>query len=321
MTHYRIDAHPLGPMATDLVSGTLWGHLAWAVRYLEGETAMATWLAEQQEMPWLVSSQMPAGMLPRPLLEPCHQPPSGASMEQLQAFKTVKKTVFISESLFLELRHKINEQDLVNALVADSANNGAGIETSSGEADFCVISKAQNRIDRITGRTPSDRGLFFRDTAFCAPGIRMQVFIYTAEPSKERLQTLLDFIGTNGFGAKASTGSGAMRFSVQEEHILFEGYGTRAMSLSHGTLSANMGTPQYKLHPHFGKLGGHFATGGVSPFKYPILMMKPGATFQPKGDGPFGQLLDGVHHDSNLRAIRHHALHLPIMFTEVPPCE
>jgi CRISPR-associated protein Csm4 len=89
------------------------------------------------------------------------------------------------------------------------------------------------------------------------------------------------------------------------------------MSLSHGVLTGNMKDPRYRAHTHYGKLGGHFATGSFSPFKYPILMMRPGATFAPDGGGPFGELLDGVHHDKLLSALRQHALHLPVYFTEV----
>jgi hypothetical protein len=44
--------------------------------------------------------------------------------------------------------------------------------------------------------------------------------------------------------------------------------------------------------------------------------MKPGATFCPEGEVAFGELLSGVHHDPALADIRHHALHLPLLFTE-----
>jgi len=319
MTYYRIDVHPLGPMATDLVSGTLWGQIAWAVRYLEGEKALADWLVEQQERHWLVSSQMPAGMIPKPLLEACFNPPSDAQLEQMQASKAVNKKAFISEPLFLKLRHRLSDENLVQALVEGC---GAGDEPAAAlDSIFIDVKEAHNRINRITGRTPSTGGLFFHDATFGAPNARMQVFIQTPEPCDQRLQGLLEHIGNNGFGANASTGSGTISFAIQRETSLFEVGGTRAMSLFHGIITPNMARPRYKLHTHFGKLGGHFAVGGYRPFKYPILMVQPGATFRPEGSGPFGRLLDGVPHDPELSCIRHHALHLPLAFTEVPPCK
>lgn len=89
------------------------------------------------------------------------------------------------------------------------------------------------------------------------------------------------------------------------------------MSLSHGVRTKNMLHVRYRQHVHFGKTGGHYATGSFSPFKYPLLMMCPAATFTPSDDGPFGELLHGVHHDPALASIVHYALHLPLAFSEV----
>jgi len=135
--------------------------------------------------------------------------------------------------------------------------------------------------------------------------------MFTPSPCLERLQSLFDYIGSVGFGANASTGRGQMRFEIREEQALFEGRGARAMSLSHGILTGNMYEPKYKQHTHFGRLGGHFASGSFSPFKYPILMMRPGATFRPADEGPFGKLVPDVHHDPALHRVRQHAMHLP----------
>jgi CRISPR-associated protein Csm4 len=313
MVTYRIVVSPKSPLGTALVSGTVWGHLAWAVRYLDGEVAFSRWLEEQVTQPWLVSSHLPLGMLPRPLLKPDPRGDGVSSLEAMKREKSARKVRLIPEATFLELRDRMRESALNEALAASNAG------AASGRLDAVPELKAHNRIDRLTGTTPEMGGLFFEEVSFSSAGSRYQLFLQAPNPCKDRLRDLLAFVGASGFGANASTGNGHLDFQIDEESVLFSGGGTRAMSLSHGILTGNMKNPRYKQHVHFGKLGGDYAKGGFSPFKYPVLMMQPGATFDPLDAGPFGALLDRVHHDPALDRIRHHAFHLPLQFTEVTP--
>lgn len=307
-TCYRITVKLSGPLATDLISGTLWGHLAWAVRYTQGEPALKHWLEEQEADPWLISSRMPEGMLPRPMLAP-YRAESIGDIGEMTRYKSARKVAFISEKLFLSLRSNMNAAGLLT-----------GIRLDQGKAaDLLPWRASHNRINRQTGRTPETGGLFFEDARIASIRENLQFFIQTSKPCKEELLDLLNFISISGFGANASTGYGALNFDIQEEKTLFSFSGNAAVSLSHGILTPNMESARYKQHVHFGKLGGHYAAGGFSPFKYPILMMRPGATFQPKNAGPYGRLLDRVHHDRNLDHIRHYALHLPLYYNEAQP--
>lgn len=307
MTHYRISVTPLGPWETDLVSGTVWGQLAWAVRYLEGEAAFGAWLDGQARDPWLVSSRMPEGMLPKPILPSAPDGPGAADLDEADRLKAYRKAEFIDEKVFLKLRDQMGAHALAREVVERPGGTTAGAR---------VLRSAHNRIDRSTGRTPEEGGLFFHDLVVDAPDRRSQLFVHTSSPCREKLEALFGFIGSSGYGANASTGCGHMKFDVAEETQLFAGRGNRAVTLSHGTLTPGMGAPRYRQHVHHGKLGGHFASGAFSPFKYPIFMVRPGATFTPAGEGLFGELLSGIHHDPELAGIRHHALHLPLLFTE-----
>lgn len=319
MNHYRITIQSHGPVGTDLVSGTIWGHLAWAIRYLEGESNFLAWLKGQHDHPWLVSSWMPLGMLPKPLLTPTFTPPRDALPSDFRGYKKIKKMAFISETMFVKLRKQLCDNALTSALMLELEDSQHTVREKKSFLSGLPFRQAHNRIDRMTGRTPESGGLFFEDMNWHAEEADIQIFVCTPEPCQQKLQNLFDFIENNGFGANASTGCGAMKFTVQEEKHLFEDGGSRAVSLSHGVLTDDMESPRYKQHVHFGKLGGHFAVGGHSPFKYPVLMIKPGATFTVAGRGPFGRLLDNVHHDPLLSGIRHHALHLPLFFTEAMP--
>ena len=130
----------------------------------------------------------------------------------------------------------------------------------------------------------------------------------------EGLQVLFDAVGEFGFGRDANLGRG--RFSATVEPAdprLFDHDGNRRLSLSHGVLTANMAAPFYKLHTHYGKLGGLHAGGEKSPFKHPLLLTRPGATFSPADAGPFGTLLAGTH--PHHPEIRQNAWHLSLPFT------
>lgn len=309
MSYYRIIATPQGPMATKLISGTLWGHMAWAIRYMEGEDALCRWLSEQESQPWLFSSQMPEGMLPKPLLLPGSKNNRINTLETLEQRKNIRKLRYISEKVFFQCIKKMSESVLAKTLEAES-------EMHAADSILEPIQMAHNRIDRLTGRTPDEGGLYFDETKIARDGARLQLFMKCPASCFAQVQTILDYIGANGFGANASTGCGSIRFEILEETSLFSSGGTRAMSLSHGTRTDNMYSVRYRQHVHFGKMGGHYAMGVHSPFKYPVLMMQPGATFIPDGEGPFGELLKDVHPSPELKAVRHHALHLPIYYTE-----
>ncbi|MBW1700021.1 MAG: hypothetical protein JRH18_19345 [Deltaproteobacteria bacterium] len=315
MHYYRLIITLLGPLGTELVSGTIWGHLAWAIRYIEGQQALERWLEEQEREPWLISSQMPEGMLPKPILPaiPVYQDIS--NIDDMILFKRLKKTGFLSEDTFISLRKSMNEFALMEKLKAEvMKDKSSDITKQNG---FLTTYMAHNRIDRLSGRTPDTGGLFFEESKISAPKSRLQIFIATQTDEMQRLQTLFDFIGSSGFGANASTGYGSMQFEIKEENTLFAVEGSFAMSLSHGVSTANMVEMRYKQHVHFGKLGAHYAAGSFSPFKFPILMTKPGATFKPLDQGPYGRILRNVHHDNALSHIRHYAVHFPIFFTEV----
>ena len=131
-----------------------------------------------------------------------------------------------------------------------------------------------------------------------------------------RLRVLLAHLGRSGFGKAASLGRG--RFELvdlaPDPELANLPDANRRLSLSRGIVGPNMRDALWRLEPHFGKTGPQLALGGASPFKRPLLLTKPGATFTPAGDGRFGAWLGGVH--PNRPEIGHNAFHVAIPFTE-----
>jgi CRISPR-associated protein Csm4 len=73
----------------------------------------------------------------------------------------------------------------------------------------------------------------------------------------------------------------------------------------------------WRLEPHAGRLGPELALAGISPFKRPVLLMRPGATFTPEGPGPWGRMLTGLHPDRPEVVLN--ARHIAIPFREAAP--
>ena len=323
MPAYRIRLRLQGPLATPLHSGTLFGHLCWAKRLRAGEAALTSWLAALPESPLLLSDAVPRDHLPRPLLQPGDRPEPAAGesrrdfLQRLQQDKKLRKAAFIPVADFLELRAGLNEVALLARLRRHAAEPERAEPSQARRRSrplSLTVRQAHNTIDRLTGTTPETGGLYFMEEEWRRDAAA-ELDVYAAgEIASEELQTLFDAVGEFGFGRDANLGRGRFATTVEPADArLFAHDGNRLLSLSHGVLTPNMAAPFYKLHTHYGKLGGLYAGGERSPFKHPLLLTRPGATFSPADAGPFGSLLDGVH--PHHPEIRQNAWHLCLPFT------
>lgn len=300
---YRVGVELLGPLSTPLHSGTIFGHLCWAWRALEGEQSLGAWLEQLPRDPFLISDAFPAGYLPRPVLKPSvRMQPS--TLKELDQAKKAKKASFVAVDAFLRLRDRMDEAGLATALASVKAGDPAGTHR---------VRTAHNTIDRRTGTTPDSGGLYFTHSEWPSDKSgRFDVYVATSL-APDKLERLFALMGEWGYGKDASVGRGRLKCTLEAANeTLFAAPGTRRMTLSHGTLTPNMGDARYKLRTQYGKVGSVYSMS-LSPFKYPVTLVRPGATFAPEGDGPFGELLSGVH--PSLAHVRHNAWHLTIPFS------
>lgn len=309
MPDYRLRLTLTSPLATPLYSGTLFGHLCWIKRLHDGESALSAWLAEQAHQPLLISDALPADCLPRPLLMSAPRPEQApdedrrAFIRRLQQAKTQRQQRWIKVEDFLALRDQLTEPRLIDRL---SAAPGA----------VHSVRQAHNTLNRHTGTTPASGGLYFMPEDWFDEQARHRDVYVRSELPAATLQQWFSLLGDFGYGRDASLGRGQFTVTLDTaDPRLFAATGNRLLSLAHGTLSANMHAPFYRLHTHYGKLGGLYANGARNPFKYPLTLTQPGMTFSPADDGPYGELLTGVH--PQYPEICHHAWHLCLPYTEV----
>jgi CRISPR-associated protein Csm4 len=311
----RLRLDPASPLRTPLTSGTLFGHLAWAKRDRDGEPALEAWLDRLGREPFALSDALPAERLPRPLLPP-PPPPLAAPRElsaddlkQLDEKKEVRRRNFISLHDWRDLRVGLSAEKLERRLATD----GSG---------FKHARTPHNVIDRRNGHTLEQAGLWFADEDWPdANATTRDLYVRGTVPQAE-LADLLRRVGEQGYGRAASTGRGQFTLkSIEPVDWLDDVPQTagvrRMLSLSHGTLTPNMQAPRYKRMVLFGKVGKAMLAEVDRPWKLPILLMCPGATFEPADTGPFGAWLTGVHQDQP--RIGQNAFHLAIPYTEATP--
>jgi CRISPR-associated protein Csm4 len=308
MRYWRVKLQLESALMTPLHSGTLFGQLCWAYRALQGERELVHWLGRQEEEPLLISDAMPRDFLPRPLLAPMGR--SGTlSLGEMQDAKRLRKANWVRREDFGMLRRSMTEALLMARLKLCEAESA----TLLGAAR-----RAHNRIDRMTGTTPKEGGLYFVDEAWPneATGSGLLDVYVGSSLDESFLRKLFEFVGQWGFGRDASTGRGRWSCRVEPEaEEWFAGEGERRMSLSHGSLTANMEEPRYRLHVHYGKVGGGYGMTS-NPFKFPLTLLRPGATFRPQESGPrrWGAMLREVHPEKPW--IVHQAEHLTVGYTE-----
>jgi CRISPR-associated protein Csm4 len=299
----RIRLRLQAPLATPIVSGTLFGQVCWAIRATEGEATLDAWLAAQGEAPTMFSDAFPEGLLPRPLLAP---PPPRIPQGQADADAAAARArrPFIRAADFAALRARLDPVFLPDKLV-----------DAPWRADAVAARVARGRVDPLTGRAAEADGFMSEeDWSFLDAPLR-DLYARSVEPVA-RLAALLGAVGADGYGRHASWGRGRFAVEAIEPAPELDGAdGARWMSLSHGTIDAAMREPRYTLVTHAGRLGAAASGAGLRPWKHGLLLAAPGATFAAAGEGPFGALLAGVHPGDG--RVRHDARHVAIRYAEV----
>ena len=315
MALLRITLHLDGPLVTPLASGTLFGMVCLAFLDRYGEAKLADWLADPDHL-WGFSDAFPAGLLPRPLLAPSPLPPGRDTAEA----KKLKRHRFVTRDGFLSVRRALS---------------AAAIEPYLRSAETRIVRMAHNTIDRLTGSTPEEGGLFFVDEDWSwasappearrpakdtvATGPERDLYVEAEESEGKRVHELLAEVGERGFGRKAGLGRGRFQVAaITRDRELEGGPAQWRLSLSRGAVTPGIKDVRARLAPHFGKTGPELSVGGGVPaFKRPLLLTEPGATFVAETPGRHGAWLTGVH--PTRPEIGHNAFHVSVGFAEAMP--
>jgi CRISPR-associated protein Csm4 len=294
---FRLRLKLQGPVVTPFASGTLFGMVCLALAEREGEGALRDWLGLPERL-WGFSDVFPAGLLPRPLVAAMRAPEG----QDTATLKASRRHRFVTREGFLEARNTLS---------------ACTLEPHLRSAATKTVRLAHNTIDRMTASTPDQGGLFFVDEDWSwGSEPDRDLYVEAEEREAHQVEALLGSVGDRGFGRKAGLGRGRFQVvSIDREITLEGGPRDHLMSLSRGAVTPGMGDVRARLAPHFGKAGSHIAVGeGASPFKRPLLLTEPGATFVPENSGRHGAWLTGVH--PTRPEIGHNAFHVAVGFRE-----
>lgn len=309
MKEYRVHIQPQTPFETPLHSDTIFGHLCWALKYLDGDDALKVFLDKLGRDPsiFLLSSAFPNGYLPWPILMPM-------SLEERETFrqkcfldkpvyqasekeKALRRTIWISEKLLNDVKDSLSTLKLYEGMVEEC--NGKTFHTNAEEW--------HNTLNRLSGQV-LEGNLFTREVTFYDRNLVL--FIRESHFGRDGLYRLFEFIGKNGYGANASSGKGLFSCDVEERPMMSSGNPNAVMLLSHTIPSpADPQKGNYRVFTKFCKAGGSYAVRGKY-FKRPTLIIEPGATFIGAPKSYYGRILNNVH--SEYKEIVHYGVGLPV---------
>ncbi len=297
MEYYRLRFRPRGVWLTPWQSDTLFGELCWALRYEEGEERLQAFLAPflSGRPPFVLSNGFPGELMPRPVLPPAPAPASDKALAiaAMKAAKSEKAARWISSDVF----HCIRRTGHVEPQV----------QRCGGLRRDVVI---KNQINRRTGTTapPGEQdeaaGNLYAQVEIGLPAELTEIAVYAAAESSEwaeRLWALFGKLAHSGHGAKKSSGYGTFQIVGMDPLPDWSAPVDGANSfIALSNFAPAAGDPvdgYYEPMVKYGKLGEEFAgSAAMSPFKYPLLMVRAGAVFRtPEPRAWYGRMVRGVY--------------------------
>lgn len=281
MKTYLIKLKPRGHFITPVQADTVFGHLCWLIKWLEGDEALKALLNDfDVNPPFILSDGFPGDFLPAPF----HLPTLDRSARAEDAFRQ-KKALKAIKWLTLDEMNTIRQGNAIQS----------PIDQRNGFKEFSTLHCS---INRISGTTGAEGSLFELEEYAPEDGCEYtSIYALISRGWEEKLKTLFRTLSLTGYGRKRSVGKGAFDILSFEP---FNGFSAIAGSNAFISLSnfvPSMGDPLdgvYRVFVKYGKLGGEFAFS-EKPFKKPIMMLKAGSVFKCDKPGPFyGRMVKGL---------------------------
>lgn len=312
MRFLRFQLECRSQLGTPLAADTLWGHIAWGIRYSEGEDALNDWLAAYgtDSPPLVLSDIFPAGMLPRPILPP-------PSIERVPDRQTLRKRKLAGRRRWIPTERWAQ---LASGLDSKSTAEAAADEMNP-PVEAAVLHAGINRLTGGTAR--EDGGLLHSDVrSFFEEVPRFDLYVVSPAP-QDVVERWLEIALAGGYGRDASSGLGDLRI-VDCAQVTFDTPSGANAILLLAPSSLRPGEPCCGFSPietKAGRLGGLFAIeptpdGTMRPQKRPVTRLSCGSVLLTDTPPVYvGRLLAGVH---DYEPIRHYAMSpvLPCRLTD-----
>jgi len=309
-------------IATPLAADTLWGHIAWGIRWRDGESALRRWLERYDagDPPLVLGDPLPAGFFPRPALPPPPRP-DVTEVDKADTLKDMAKTEWLSGEVWNAISANLSSVSLWSALTAayeaakKNRGNSAG-DSAAGPPKILEDAVTHAAINRFTGGTAQPAGgtLFTVEWFWYAlPRARFDVWILSPEDPALIRRWFEDGLA-GGYGRDGSTGRGHLIVADLVEQTLPAVPGANAVVLLGPAVPrpADPARGFFNFGVRCGRLGGNFAIGPLPDGttgrqKRPLRCLLRGSTLICNGTPPatVGRIVAGVH---DLPQIRHYGI-------------
>lgn len=310
MAIHRYLLRARSPFATVLRGNTLWGHVCWAIREAQGESALKEFISAHRDNapPVALGDPMPAGWIHRPILAPMgtqklcallEQQGKGDSFAISHRLKGLKRRAFLPQDTLRTLAEDgLSDEKVMRALFGREDDR----QTAAREPFF----QPHVSLDRASGHALKGQ-LFAEEVHFHqtpkGEGRAYEIWAHLQGFGPERLAGLLQIVGITGYGQNASTGRG--QFDAEYLGPLEWPVADANAGMALGAFSPHPDDPTegaWNTRTHYGRVGNvysahqaHTDQGRATPFKKPQLLLTPGSVLHGPRRPVFGRLIEKVH--------------------------
>jgi len=313
MNDYVLKIKLKSSIITPLYSDIIFGHICWALRYLEGVNFFEDFLAEYEKDPkFLISDAFLENYLPKPILPSMKYEDilimaknnsnlfrSGINLSALknnvlkisEKLKLFRSLEFIPSNIFFKFANNLNELNEKNLfLEMNKIQEEIEKDTVNFYSNKETIEVMHNQINRISfstkdGQLYSQQETFYNeDTIF---DIYFRIFDLKV---MDILKKAINFISITGFGKDKSIGKGVFEiYKDFQEYKDFEKIkeipGSFYMSLSSFVPNNNIALLFYNVKTRYGKIFDDISENNdnkknFNPFKKPILTIEAGSIYK-----------------------------------------
>jgi CRISPR-associated protein Csm4 len=265
---YRVKFRMKSWTASAWQADTVFGHLCWGLRYLEGEQKLKDFLHQYEtgQPPILVSNGFPCDFLPSPLLPVTSMDASLPLEEQRRLYeemKVRKKARYLTPEDFSRV---INGQKPVLEKIP--------------EAEYQRVT-VKNTINRLTGTTGEEGSLYNFTERFTA---EITIYLKIAEDFISGAAGLFRYVKDTGYGKRKSIGYGQIEDYSFETFKGFDAPVNQNGFVSLSNFVPSQGDPlkgSWKTLTKYGKMGEEYSLED-HVFKKPLVMLEAGASFYDK---------------------------------------
>lgn len=247
-------------------SDTLFGHLGWGMRYLQGEDELKDFLRLYDEgtPPLLLSNGFPGELLPNPIMPPPTVERTLPLVEQREKFRHYKQARGSRYIILSEFNRAINGEAVVPLPETKSVGT--------------VRVTLKNQLNRLTGTTDGEHPLYNFEEYYWP---EITVYLRVSADFVDKAKELFQYIADTGYGKRKSVGYGQIE-SVSFE--TFDGFAQPQKANGFVTLSNFVPAANdpirgcWNMIVKYGRMGEEWASED-NAFKKPLLMLEAGSTF------------------------------------------